>query len=513
MPEVARIYYTERLPAMSVPIAEVVSKSSTPADLTDINNIDQTAEATKAGSLLVQTYPVTHTSDAVIPGNAVRVPPNPASPNYKTFIVRNQFFEVTDQLASDGTPLFYRHLLPDGVRDITIVGTDGKPVAGPTKVVPGSLYHSLDGKVYVVRYYDKRNLRTELLKYTPAFVQASTASATTYQYSSGVISMLESKPYWFRFRQENGYSILPPYNTLPNEPWYLRIRSNIRPLAPEWGRQLFMPYRPFMLATWVPAQVLAPDIIEFERKPILFDGQRFPDVLVFDKDYKLKFALDGLPADKPARRGYLYPWNRAQIREIDSHRGRLRLSVQVEPDDRIFGFFYYAEHDIIYRDLDVNPFTNPALKNRVVEIVHNPEAEDPFRTLYHRVYEEGSATIYDMNLTNTSFTASGEVIGTFTVGASLSLNEFTLLDSRRPGGGLDEQFHHIPAAAAMWDLGRWDGRPFPIRAASIIYLPKTILQPEGRFTKEEARVLAASYLPLGCIPVVRFYDESGEEEL
>ena len=65
----------------------------------------------------------------------------------------------------------------------------------------------------------------------------------------------------------------------------------------EWTRMLFTPFRPFMVGTWVPGKLVAPGVVEFERKRIWWDGKKYPDVLVFDKNYELKHALDGNPAE------------------------------------------------------------------------------------------------------------------------------------------------------------------------------------------------------------------------
>ena len=33
--------------------------------------------------------------------------------------------------------------------------------------------------------------------------------------------------------------------------------------------------------------------------------------------------------------------------------------------DLVFGFYFYEELDLIYTALDINPFTNPAIRNRI----------------------------------------------------------------------------------------------------------------------------------------------------
>jgi len=43
------------------------------------------------------------------------------------------------------------------------------------------------------------------------------------------------------------------------------------------------------------------------------------------------------------------------------------VNVDLSPSDVIFGFYSYAEPDVLFTQLDVNPFSNPALKDKVIE--------------------------------------------------------------------------------------------------------------------------------------------------
>jgi hypothetical protein len=129
---------------------------------------------------------------------------------------------------------------------------------------------------------------------------------------------------------------------------------------------LFTPYRPFMVGTWVPGHLVAENTIEFERKRIWWDGKKYPDVLVFDKNYELKFALDGNAVESLEKQGYVYPWSRSHFMQIDPLNGRVRVNVDIAADDIVFGFYFYEELDLIYTALDVNPFTNPGIGNKIV---------------------------------------------------------------------------------------------------------------------------------------------------
>lgn len=502
---VAEFYYTEKVPQHAVTLAFVRSKPGTPADLTDINNLYPETDALKPGRLTVTGWPVARTHDAVILHNSVDISGN------QLYYLENQFFEITNRTGADGKPLYYVHLLPLGVNDVTVFGANGEEVSAYV-VQNGAIYHSLDGTVYWVRYYDGKTLRTELLRYAPAMRQTTgNPAADTYSFDHGVLKVASDGHYFIRFTEDNGYKLLPPYDVLSTEPWYLRVRTGLRPVAPEWGRQLFLPFRPYMLATWVPGRVVDGNVVEFARRPILFDGKQYPDVLVFDKDYNFKYALDGTPVGVTSKKGFLYPWKRAQVLEMDLAAGRLHLAVPLEKDDQCFGFYFYKEPDVIYRDLDINPFTNPDVKNRVIQIVYKPNATNPFQNLYHRVLDEYGDPIAE--LSNEPEGEGAVVLGTLLVGGSVGLNEFRTEDTRVRGGGLAKEHQDIPESKDFWDLGFWDGQPYPVGGATVVYLPRTLLKPVGKFSQTEVQQIVRAAVPMGVLPVVRYYDQDGEEDL
>jgi hypothetical protein len=170
---------------------------------------------------------------------------------------------------------------------------------------------------------------------------AAAEAPDSFAWTHGVIDLhdreVESR---FRFYEDNRYKILDPYTTLPNDPWYPRIRFNMKPMPAEWCRMLFSPYRPYMVATWVPGKVIADKTIEFERQRIWWDGKKYPDVLVFDKDYNLKFALDGNPSASEEKQGYVYPWSRSHFQQICPRTARVRVDIDIDPTDIIYGFYF-----------------------------------------------------------------------------------------------------------------------------------------------------------------------------
>ena len=225
-----------------------------------------------------------------------------------SYVVENQFFEITVFTDDFGNPLFYQHQFEAaGVENITVQDMAGNAVSGFI-LRNGILYHNLDGAAYWVQYYADGILRKELPRYLPVLTRAANPSTINYSFTpGGLLTVFSPNPYFIRFTQNNPYSILPPYSVPSNDPWYARVRFNLRPVAKEWARQNFTPFNPFMLATWVPGKILGPNLVEFERQPAYFDGKNYPDILVYDKDYNIKYALDGSEPDSRIDKGYLFP--------------------------------------------------------------------------------------------------------------------------------------------------------------------------------------------------------------
>jgi hypothetical protein len=507
---VQNFYYSKQVPDRAISIARVLATPSRPSDLTDINN---TAPATLPSglgptALTITSYP----SEVVVDAHVLN---NPVSFSGSIqYVVPNQFFEITDTLDASGNPLFYKHVLPVGVVDAVITDLDNNPVDTKSYMVQsGCVYHSFSGAAFWITYYFLGQPKKELLMYTPVLTPSlSPVGNKMYLYYHSVLQVPTTGSYIIRFTQANGYQVLPPYDGLLDDPWYVRVRFNPNPPAPEWARQPFQPTRGYMLATWASGAVIDPHIIEFDRGPIFWDGQTYPDVLVFDSSYKLKYALDGSQIGTPEKRGFLYPWRRAQFAPngIDPYKARVNVNVLLDPTDIIYGFFFYAEPDVLYTDLDVNPHANPDIWDKVIEFYCKPASPNPLSSIYYRILNpDGSST----GKTNDPAPGSGSVvtIATVIVGASVQLNQYQITDSRERGGGLAPPYANDPNAASFWDLGFWDGKPYPLGGTFMVYLPESILQPTGTFTRDSAAETVKNIVPMGTIPIIRFYDGQGRE--
>ena len=501
---IARFYYGRQLPARAVAIARISTPPMTPAELTSLNNFPY-----RSGSLSVQVNPGGTTFTASFLDQAVTIS---GSTMYQ---VTNQFFEITDQADTDGVPLFYSHPLGLGVSDVTVLDLEDQVQTGfvVRQVVREGkktqcVFHDFKNPTLKVHYIDASGFtRTELLRHNPVLRESPvTATSSTYTRAGIILTVANTSPYYVRFRQANGYQLLAPYGDLPNNPWFARVRFGLTPPPLEWASQTFIPKRPYILATWATGAVLGKDLIQFERQPIFFDGIHYPDVLVYDKNYVLKHALAG-----SARRGYLFPWKLSQFRDIDPEAGVVQVTVELDPTDIVFGFYSYREPDVVYRDLDLNPFTNPEVCNRLVRFIYNPDGPTPFRTIYHQILNT-DGTVYkpDPELLDPMQGGNPMIFAEVGVGTAVGPQRFIVEDARERGGGLSPAFQNIPEAMNFWDLGYWDGKPFPIGGGLVIFLPTSLLQ---RFSQAEIRSRIEAIIPMGTLPVIRYYSPIGEESV
>ena len=91
---------------------------------------------------------------------------------------------------------------------------------------------------------------------------------------------------------------------------------------------------------------------------------------------------------------------------------------------------------------------------------------DPLRTIWYELVDS-SGNVTQTNDPSPS-TGTKTYFGTAVVGFSVGVNDITLTDARVRGGGLAPEYQTIEEAAHMWDLGFWDGKPYPAGGAMVI---------------------------------------------
>lgn len=103
------------------------------------------------------------------------------------------------------------------------------------------------------------------------------------------------------------------------------------------------------------------------------------------------------------------------------------------------------------------------------------------------------------------------IVGKYAVGSNRGLHDVDLVDTRIRGGGIKEEFitdfkGSYPQVKWFWDIGHYDGTPFPGAAAVLVDLPADVLESNGgTLTKEQIDSIVKHHLSLGVYPVIRFY--------
>lgn len=222
----------------------------------------------------------------------------------------------------------------------------------------------------------------------------------------------------------------------------------------------------------------------------------------------MKYVLDGIPAGSGMQaKGYLFPWRTGQISGVDPTNARVEILPDLASDDICFGFYSYEECDLIYTALDINPFSNPAVKDSVIFFFQKSQfSVDPTHTIYHEIRDVNGNVISTNDPSPT--TGARNYFGSVVVGFSVGVNQFQFKDARSRGGGLAPQYQDNPSSSSLWDLGFWDGKPYPVGGCVVVMLPASLL---NTFNRDQVNDRLQSILPVGVLPVVRYYDTQGNE--
>jgi hypothetical protein len=496
-------YYTKNVPSRSVPVALISVPPMTSDQLTSINN---TVYLPGVLSVWKASTGYTGAADFTAPDYNQSI----QFQGDTSYYVANQFFQITTTVSLLGAPLYYKHQLPIGVTDITILDLNKTAVTADILIQNNTLFHDLDGAPYYIRYVTVQGyLTTTLLRYDKVFTpSALIAGGSNYQIQGRLLVMGSASSFWIRFSSENGFQVMPMYGYLPNTPWYPRIRFSLQPPPVDWSLQRFAQPGGYLQGTFVAGTVLSTSLIEFERKNFFLDPAHLPDILVFDKNNNIKYALDGSSPNTPLRKGTLYNWKRDRVSSFDPTNSRLDVTVDLDPTDIVYGFFTYYEPDIVYTDLDVNPFTNPVVKNTIVQFYAKYDGTDPQKNVFHQVLDSAGTPITGQTNDPTPGVGTNHIFASLVVGATVSSTQFSFTDARMRGGGLAPAYRTIPQADSFFDIGYWDGKPYPLGGALVVYLPLSIL---NSLPSSEVQGKVNATIPMGAFAVIRYFDEAGEE--
>jgi hypothetical protein len=499
---IAQFGYTRTLPGDAIAIASVSSTLTKPSDLVDVTNTTylpaslgiwkySTDDADPADFTCPDYY-----QSVVISGVA----------EYKVY---NQFFQLTNQVDSNGNILWYMHQISASPGPVTlgfvkIIDLSGNLITDFYNVVGNIIYHNLADKPYLVQYTDLHGyIHTNLLQSGPAIApnQYST-EYNCYTLIGRTLQVSSTSNYYIRFTQPDGFLAVDPWTSQPNTPWYMRIRFALTPFPTEYATQLFAPVLPYMLATYVPGTVYPQNIVGFER-PNIYTGGQQPNILVFNSDYSIKYAIDGSAPGTPSTLGNQYNWQKGLIYDMDPYNAFVKLSVDIDPTDIVYGFYSYKEPDYIFTAIDVNPITNPVVQNRYVQFYAKTGGSNPLTNIFYQVIDPVTGPV--SGATNDPGGGTKHIFSTISVGGDISPSTFTITDARVRGGGLSPKYQDDPSSYSCWDLGFWDSAPYPVAGAIVVYAPATLL---NTLTRAVVQASIQAVLPAGVFPCVRYYSNS-----
>lgn len=109
------------------------------------------------------------------------------------------------------------------------------------------------------------------------------------------------------------------------------------------------------------------------------------------------------------------------------------------------------------------------------------------------------------------------LLGKIQVRPNSKVDNLQIYDTRSRGGGIKENIQEAlikelcPEAKFYWDIGYWDGEPYPENAVLVIRLPKYILKGHGgTFTNDDVHKAVQKHIALGVFYLLEFIDESPE---
>jgi len=86
------------------------------------------------------------------------------------------------------------------------------------------------------------------------------------------------------------------------------------------------------------------------------------------------------------------------------------------------------------------------------------------------------------------------------------VEEMTYIDTRTRGGGafpdkLDDLKEEFPEVNYYWDVGNWNGKPYPSNAVIVIEIPEEV---KDYLTEDEIEHKIEKHLALGVVPIIRY---------
>lgn len=364
--------------------------------------------------------------------------------------------------------------------------------------------------------------------------------------------------------------ILPPVSKTVEDSWFIRVTNgkfftnvngSLRKYhIAEFLSQTFAPQPPIKFIQSETSTILSESLIKLDNQNIyedvdlslhlniLIDNASGAGVAAFTTNPSIvnNIAPNGKPYQKWSAT------NRTGIKSIDHITGFLDIEgITLKSSYTITSSYYYNEDKYEFTLVNFNPISNSSILSSRISFFIDPDTAvtNKTQTLYYlrsdetgRVVESnwpdfdndtqhyipsGINLYYELFPTwkpaeshllfTDVFTVEGNLSGDFlilgdvTVAPASHPNSLEQLDSRRRGGGiLDTEVASLtqsnPEIQWCWDIGYWDGTPYPGNASYLVEVPVDILENAGgNFTQSQVRDIIERHTAAGVYPVARAY--------
>jgi hypothetical protein len=354
----------------------------------------------------------------------------------KVFDLTSRYALITDMVLpseiGDPTPLFYKHVLPEGFSATPeILDQDMNPVGPNTyrlnladseiavfhNLVPDIDPSSNRVRIYYIRYTTQSGTPVfGLLQSEPAYREATLYDWPLSNKKVYTVRDLGSKfryrilnqgagPFFLKLTHESQIKLKKPILARSTEPWYLRITDGEilssfdgaweRYSLPEYHFQSFTPVEPIQYSGTQECKVLDTHLALAPFENFLVDEDHRIELLITDDTLNPKYGFTS--GNNEPRRFWVDRFGRWKAQgtiikfplssfsdaniSFNKEQGVLHFPVEMLPTDRVFIRAYHEVRDFTYMGLNLNPLHNrQLLEGRAVLYALPDSGLDEFQT-------------------------------------------------------------------------------------------------------------------------------------
>ena len=330
----------------------------------------------------------------------------------------------------------------------------------------------------------------------------------------------------------------------------------------EFVDQAWDPEQPYKKIIEEDAEFISANLVKVRNPGVFYNPtlSGYLDLLVYDADDNAVAAFTTDPtktaiiSDNTKAYETWSVTSKTGIRSVDGKTGIIDLDgIELRSDYKFKSNYFYEEKNYQFSHVDFNPVNNPEILTRFVSLFVDPDTASTAKpqTLYFTVTDRAGKVV-GSNLPN--FDNEAELILTDDAvwreayfetipsyitpspGAILFLPQYTVIgsglflplgdihvtedthpdqstkiDVRVRGGGIRDD--EVEAAKALqqevgwyWDLGFWDGTPYPGNASYFVEVPSEVLEVAGGTLKaEQIRSVIDRHTAAGVYAIAKAY--------